>query len=397
MRDGEGKVLKFVGTTTDIDDQKRTEEALRIRESNLLQITETIPEMLWSASPDGVINYCNGRFLDYTGFGAEQLRSDGWAKVLHPDDVEATEGAWKSCVKSGAPYRVEVRTYHSADRTYRWCVTKALPLLDQEGRVVKWHGTVVDMHEWKQAQEELRQTQADLAHVARVATLNAMTVSLAHEVSQPLSGILTNANTSVRMLAADPPDLAGAVKTAWRTIRDANRAAEVIRRLRAMFSKTPPTMDKVDINDAAREVIALSADELQRKRALLQMDFAEDLPLVSADRVQLQQVILNLLLNAADAMSDVDDRPRTLRVETVLDDGGGVKLAVRDSGMGVDPRAVEKLFEAFYTTKAHGLGVGLSICRPIVESHDGRLWATPNDGPGATFSFCIPCASQDCA
>ncbi|MGJ7506571.1 AAA family ATPase [Variovorax sp. GT1P44] len=396
LRDEEGKVLRFVGTTTDIDDQKRTEEALRVRESNLLQITETIPEMLWSASPDGVINYCNGRFLDYTGFSTEQLMREGWMKVLHSDDVGPTEAAWRSCVKSGAPFRVEVRTFHSVDHTYRWCVTKALPLLDPEGRIVKWHGTVVDMHEWKQAQEDLRRTQADLAHVARVATLNAMTASLAHEVSQPLSGILTNANTSVRMLAADPPDLSGAAKTAWRTIRDANRAAEVIRRLRAMFSKTPPTKDKVDLNDAAREVIALSADELHRKRAFLQVDFAEELPLISADRVQLQQVILNLLLNAADAMAEVDDRPRTLLVKTMLDedDDGGVRLAVRDSGTGVDPRTVEKLFEAFYTTKAHGMGVGLSICRSIIESHDGRLWAMANDGPGATFSFCIPCATH---
>jgi signal transduction histidine kinase len=154
-------------------------------------------------------------------------------------------------------------------------------------------------------------------------------------------------------------------------------------------------MDRVDLNDAAREVIALSADELQRKRALLQMDFAEDLPFVIADRVQLQQVILNLLLNASDAMAEVDDRPRMLRVETGLDDEGGVKLAVRDSGMGVDPRAIEKLFEPFYTTKAHGMGVGLSICRSIIESHAGRLWAMANDGPGATFSFCIPYAPHD--
>jgi signal transduction histidine kinase len=215
-------------------------------------------------------------------------------------------------------------------------------------------------------------------------------------VSQPLSGILTNASTGLRMLATDPPNVAGAVETTRRTIRDANRASEVLNRIRAMFYKKAPAMERVDLNDAAREVIALSAGELQRKRALLQTDFAEDLPPVSADRVQLQQVILNLLLNAADAMAGIDDRPRTILVQTSLYDDGGVRLDVRDSGIGVDPHAVEKLFEAFYTTKANGMGVGLSICRSIIESHDGRLWAEANDDePGATFSFSIPPASGD--
>jgi C4-dicarboxylate-specific signal transduction histidine kinase len=222
-----------------------------------------------------------------------------------------------------------------------------------------------------------------------------MTASIAHEVNQPLAGILTNANTCVRMLAADPPNLAGAAETARRTIRDANRASEVIKRLRTMFSKDAPTTEKVDLNDAAQEVIILSAGELQRSRALLQTEFAENLPLVSADRVQLQQVILNLLLNAADAMAEVDDRPRKLLIQTGLLNDGGVKLTVRDSGTGLNPHTVEKLFTAFYTTKVNGMGVGLSICRLIIESHNGRIWAEANNGTGATFSFCVPSASRD--
>jgi signal transduction histidine kinase len=225
--------------------------------------------------------------------------------------------------------------------------------------------------------------------------MNAMTASIAHEVSQPLSGILMNASTCARMLAADPPNLAGAAETVRRMVRDANRATEVLSRIRAMFSGKAPTVELVDLNDAAREVIALSAGELQRRDALLRTDFASDLPLVRADRIQLQQVILNLILNAADAMAEVEDRPRMLLVETGLRDDGGVELAVRDSGVGVDPLAIEKLFEAFYTTKAHGMGIGLSICRTIIEDHNGRLWGEANDGPGATFSFCIPGASRD--
>ena len=217
-----------------------------------------------------------------------------------------------------------------------------------------------------------------------------MGVSIAHDVSQPLSGILTNANTGLRMLTADPPNLAGAAETARRTIRDANRASDIVSRLRTMFSKSAPTVGPIDLNDAAREVIALAAGELQKGRALVQTEFAEDLPVVNADRVQLQQVILNLVLNAAEAMAEVEDRPRKLVVETSLDEGGGVKLSVRDSGVGVDQSTVEKLFQAFYTTKANGMGVGLSICRSIIQSHAGRLWVEANPGSGATFSFSIP-------
>jgi PAS domain S-box-containing protein len=381
---------ELVGSAQDITESKLAEEALRASETNLREITETIPEMLWSASPDGAIDYCNGRFLEYTGFSHDQAMGNGWANTLHPDDRGSTAKIWKQCVKSGAPYRDEVRTFHAADHTYRWCVVRALPLRDLEGRILRWHGTVVDMHDWKRAQEDVRQAQADLAHVSRVATLNAMTASIAHEVSQPLSGILTNASTGARMLATNPPNLDGAAETIRRTIRDANRAAEMLNRIRAMFSKTAPTVEMIDLNETAQEVIALSAGELQKRGALLQTDFGGDLPLIRADRVQMQQVIMNLLLNAADAMLEVEDRPRTLLVRTGLNLDGSVELAVRDSGTGVDPDAMERLFEAFYTTKANGMGVGLSICRSIIESHDGRLWAAPNDGPGATFSFCVP-------
>ena len=194
------------------------------------------------------------------------------------------------------------------------------------------------------------------------------------------------------MLAADPPNLVGTAETIRRTIRDASRATGVIERLRAMFAKKAPTMEMVDLNDAAREVIAISSAELRRSNSDLQTDFAEALPAVSGDRVQLQQVILNLLLNAADAMAGIEDRPRTLQVQTQIHGGDSIKLIVRDSGVGIDPHGIEKLFDAFHTTKAHGLGIGLAISRSIIESHKGQLWAKANDGPGATFGFSIPCA-----
>ena len=390
LRNDDGTVAQL-GVARDITTRKQAEARLRESERNLRQLTETIPVMLWSATPEGAIDYCNARFLEYTGFDAEEVMGrDGFTKVLHPDDVDRTVQEWLSCIRTGASFQVEVRTFHAADATYRWCMTNARPLLDEHGRILKWYGTVVDMHDWRQAQEELRHTQEELAHMMRVITMGELTASIAHEVNQPLSGILTNAGTCLRMLAADPPDVAGACDTARRTIRDANRASEVIVRLRALFSGKELTTESMDLNEATREVIALSMNELQRHLVMLRPELADDLPLVTANRVQLQQVILNLLRNASDAMVGVDDGPRQLLIRTERDKGDRVRLTVQDVGVGLEPGVVDKLFQAFYTTKSNGMGIGLSVSRSIIEKHGGRLWGEPNDGPGATFAFSIP-------
>jgi signal transduction histidine kinase len=226
--------------------------------------------------------------------------------------------------------------------------------------------------------------------MTRVMTLGALTASIAHEVNQPLSGIITNASTCLNMLAADPPNLDGARATAQRTLRDGNRASEVIQRLRNLFAHKQPKTEPVDLNDATREVLALSAGELQNNRVTVRAELDAGLPAVTGDRIQLQQVILNLTLNAIDAMREVEDRPRNLLVATGREDTGRVCMSVRDSGVGIDPQSIEKLFGAFYTTKTHGMGIGLALSRSIIESHDGRLWASANDGPGATFAFSIP-------
>jgi len=260
---------------------------------------------------------------------------------------------------------------------------------DQHGRL-EYIGAIQDVTQQRRSEEALGKLRSELAHVARVTSLGALTASIAHEVNQPLSGIVTNASTSLRMLAADPPNVDGARETARRSIRDANRAADVITRLRALFAKKVPTAEPMDLNAATREVIALWRSELQRSRATLRAELAGDLPRVMGDRVQLQQVIINLLRNASDAMSGVDDRPRVIVIRTGLDGHDGVILSIQDAGVGFDQNGVDKLFEAFYTTKHDGMGIGLSISRSIIESHGGRLWAAPNDGPGVTFSFSIP-------
>jgi len=260
---------------------------------------------------------------------------------------------------------------------------------DAEGRL-EYIGAVQDVTQRRMSEEALERARSELAKIAGVTSLGVLTASIAHEVNQPLSGIITNASTCLRMLDADPPNVDGARETARRTIRDGNRASDVITRLRALFSKKEFTFELLDLNEVTREVIALSLSDLQRNRVALQSELAEDLPTITGDRIQLQQVILNLLRNASDAMVDVHDRPRQLLVRTEREDGDRVRVSVRDAGVGVDPRSMNKLFDAFYTTKSDGMGIGLSVSRSIIEGHQGRLWAESNDGPGATFSFSIP-------
>ncbi len=651
LRNEEGKVVRWYGTSTDIDDRKRAEEALRASESKLKNTINTIPTPAWSAHPDGYCDFINQPWLDYAGLTVEQGLGWGWGTAIHPDDLPGLVEYWQACLASGTLVDTEARM-RRFDGVYRWFLFRAKPLRDEAGNIIKWYGTNTDIDDRKRAEEQLRQEEkelkysearkaailesaldciltidhegritefnpaaehtfgyrrdevlgmplanvliplslrekhrqgfahylatgearvlgkriettairadgsefpielaisriplegppsftgylrditerkraereilrseaflaeaqhlsrigsfswrlrtdemiwseqlyrifqidrgtrvtfeligtrihaedlsvfqehiersrrdrsdvqlefrlqmpdgaikyvhvaahiredhgrleyfgavqdvterrlseealsaarSELSHMARVTSLGVLTASIAHEVNQPLAGIVTNAGTCLRMLAADPPNVDGACETARRTIRDGKRMSEVITRLRALYSKKEVTTEPMDLNEAAREVVALLWGELQKNGVVLQLDLADELPFVLGDRVQLQQVILNLLRNAADAMSGVDDRARLLLIRTERE-GDHARLSVRDAGVGLDPQAVGRLFEAFYSTKNDGMGIGLSVCRSIVESHHGRLWAAPNDGPGATFSFSVPIA-----
>ena len=262
-----------------------------------------------------------------------------------------------------------------------------------EGRPL-FIGALQDVTESKVAEEALNRARSELTHVARVTTLNALTASIAHEINQPLASLITNASICLRRLNADPPNVDGARETAMRTIRDGNRAGDVITRLRALYSKKEFTPEPLDLNEATREVIALSLSDLQRNSVILRSEFADDLPLVTGDRIQLQQVILNLVRNASEAMGSVEDRPRELLISTEQEGADRVRLSVKDSGIGFTREAADKLFQAFYTTKNDGMGIGLHVSQSIIEAHHGHLWATANDGPGATFSFAIPCEQK---
>jgi signal transduction histidine kinase len=307
---------------------------------------------------------------------------------VHPEDMPMMNESIERARAGGPDFEYSPRLL-MPDGSVRYVNAIAHGSRDAEGRL-EYIGAVQDVTQRRMSEEALEKARSELARIAGVTSLGVLTASIAHEVNQPLSGIITNASTCLRMLDADPPNVDGARETARRTIRDGNRASDVITRLRALFSKKEFTFELLDLNEVTREVIALSLSDLQRNRVALQLELAEDLPTIIGDRIQLQQVILNLLRNASDAMVDVHDRPRQLLVRTEREDGDRVRVSVRDAGVGVDPRSMNKLFDAFYTTKGDGMGIGLSVSRSIIEGHQGRLWAESNDGPGATFSFSIP-------
>ena len=306
---------------------------------------------------------------------------------IHPDDLtlfhEMTDRARHDA--NGFTYQLRLRLPNHTLKHVQLCARRCEGT-DSPGQYV---GAIQDITRHRISEETLGSVRCELARLARVSSLGALTASIAHEVNQPLTGIITNASTCLEMLGAETPDLDGARETARRTIRDGERACEVIARLRALFGNRGGKTECVDLNDAAREVIALSSSELHRQRVALRTELAENLPAVTGDRVQLQQVILNLMLNAAEAMSCINNRPRQLLVRTDLDGPDRVSLSVQDAGVGLGQPDVERLFEAFYTTKSGGMGIGLSVSRSIIESHRGRLWAEPNSGPGATFAFSL--------
>ncbi len=307
---------------------------------------------------------------------------------IHPDDLTAIAGVAARARETGADFEGELRLLIPGN-SIKYLHVTAHVAQDHRGRL-EYIGAAQDITPRRLAEEALAKARSEIASVARASTLGVLTASIAHEVNQPLSGIITNSGTCLRMLSTDPPNIEGARETARRTMRDGNRASDVITRLRTLYSKKELSPESMDLNDATREVTSLTLSEMQRNRVILRQELADNLPLITGDRIQLQQVILNLLRNASDAMSAVDDRPRELLVKTELEDGDGIRLSVQDTGVGFKPEVADRLFQAFYTTKSDGMGIGLSISRSIIEAHRGRLWATINNGPGVTFSFSIP-------
>jgi PAS domain S-box-containing protein len=383
---------RMVGFTADITERKLVEEELRRSEAFLAEGQHlaklgnfswgvTTERIMWSEQLYRIFEFEPGTTITLELIGSR----------VHPDDMPMLHEMVDMAQRRVPQFEFEHRLLmpDGSIKHLHLIAHRTDGYLDD----LEYIGAVQDVTQRQVAQEALSDARSELARTARMMSLGVLTASIAHEVNQPLSGIVTNASTCVRMLDADPPNIDGARETARRTIRDGNRASDVIARLRALFRKKDSTIEPVDLNEAVREVLALSRSEFQKSQLIVQTELEKNIPLVDGDRVQLQQVILNLLLNAADSMKAVDDRARNLTVATSTVADGEVRVSVRDEGTGFAAGDAEKLFSAFYTTKEMGMGIGLSVSRSIIESHRGRLWATPNDGPGATFCFSIPCAA----
>jgi len=393
--------LTAVTITILVGRARRSVEAVALRD-RLQVIIDTIPAMVWSISPDGSSDFLNKRFRDYTGLSLEDIRDWArmdalhrpWMNALRPDDRSMDE--WSAALAPGEPFEKEARL-RQFDGEYRRFLLRFVPLRNERGSIVEWYAKSTDIEDLRRAEEELRRREArlrdaqmELAHANRVTTTGQLAASIAHEVSQPISATLTNANAARRWLGAEPPDLEEVRQALDRIIRDGGRASDLIGRIRALVRKAPPLNDQLDINETILEVIALTRSELRNSRTLLQTQLADGVPLISGDRVQLQQVMLNLILNAVEAMSGSSEATRELLIKTEQDGPGTVLVAVRDSGPGLKSESLDRVFDAFYTTKPGGMGMGLSICRSIVEGHGGRVWAMPNLPQGATFQFTLP-------
>jgi C4-dicarboxylate-specific signal transduction histidine kinase len=373
----------------DIEDRKRAQEDVRRSEAFLAEAQRltSVGSFSWRVATDE-INWSEELYRIYEFDPGIKVTIDVIRTRVHPEDLTLYEKMVEQARNGADDFEWQYRLL-MPDQSIKHMHAVAQATRDPSGQL-EYIAAVRDVTARRLSDEALDKARLELAHVTRVMTLGALTASIAHEVNQPLSGIITNASTCVRMLDAEPPNVDGARETAQRTIRDGRRASDVITRLRALFTKRDAVTESVDLNEATLEVIALSQSELERNRVVMRTALADQLPPVTGDRVQLQEVILNLVRNASDAMSTIDDRPRQLLIKTEPDEGDQVRLTVQDAGIGFDPQAMKKLFEAFYTTKDEGMGIGLSVSRSIIESHHGRLWATPNEGPGATFSFSIP-------
>ncbi|HEX2543659.1 MAG TPA: PAS domain S-box protein [Ramlibacter sp.] len=388
FRNEAGTITKWYGANTDIEDRKRAEAELRraynsFRDAQRLSktgsfITDlTRDDHSWSEETYRIFGFEPGSTIS-----VQRL-----LEVIHPEDGPGFVQLLARGV-SGVDVHFSFRVVPAPGAVKH--VRGVAHVVEQVTGRPMLVGAMQDVTETVQAEDALNRARSELAHVARVTSLSLLTASITHEVSQPLSGVVTNANTAGRMLNASPPNVEGAREALRRILRDGNRGAEVIARLRAMFSKKDMTLEPMDLNAAAREVVALSMAEIRRNRVILQQEFAEPLPLVLGDRIQLQQVILNLLRNGCEAMGGIEHRPRTLVIRTLAHGPGMVRLAVSDAGPGLSPQVLEKLFDPFFTTKAGGMGIGLSVSRFIIERHLGRLWAECNEDGGASFSFCIP-------
>jgi PAS domain S-box-containing protein len=392
-RDEHGRIIGWYGHTQDIDDQKKAEAALRERERELRLLVDTVPSLIWLMTPEGLPYYFNKRFVDWAGVeSGDAAAGPGrplaiYAEIIHPDDRAEALALLRESIATGEPLSLKYRL-RGKDGEYRWFDSRLQPLRDEVGAIIRWYGVNLDVDDEVRSQEALRLADERLSRALRAASLSELSVSIAHELNQPLQAVVANAGAFKRWLRADPPNFENATRISEKIIRDAESAAQVLGRIRALFAQATDQRKPVDINAVITEVCDLLIDKLQAGNVRLETQLDPHLPETTADHVQIEQVVFNLLRNSIEAMQAVDARSRVLKITTRRLGEDRLEVEVQDQGPGIsDP---DRIFEPFYTTKPDGMGMGLAICRSIIEGHGGRLRAENIATGGAAIAFILP-------
>jgi PAS domain S-box-containing protein len=389
----EGALLEAMAATVDVTQRKRTEQALRESEQSLRSAIDGIPGLVGVLAPNGELEAVNRQIFEYCGQTLEELRNWGTNGTIHPDDLPHVAEIFTKSIAAGVPYGTEARL-RRFDGEYRWFDIRGIPVRGASDRIVRWYSLLTDIEDRTQALARLQQMQSDFSHMNRVSMMGELAASLSHEILHPIATARNNARAGMRFLEMNPPNL-GEVKEAFGcVVRDADRASDIVGRMRDHIKKAPPRKERFDLNAAINEVLVLAQSVSHRNGVSVRTLLADGVVPVVGDRIQLQQVLLNLILNAAEAMGPVEEGEREVLISTEQDQIGAL-VAVRDSGPGIDSAHLDRVFDAFYTTKSSGTGMGLAICRSIIDAHGGKLWAEANEPRGAAFQFTLPAAQED--
>nr|WP_233287105.1 AAA family ATPase [Bradyrhizobium oropedii] len=390
FKEGSDEGVAFV---LDLTERKRVEEALRESERSLRSAIDGIPGLVAILAPNGEVEAVNRQILEYCGATLDQMKSWGTNGTIHHEDLPSLAEVFTRSIAAGIPYRTEARI-RRFDGEYRWFDIGGIPVRDASGRISRWYALLTDIEDRTQALARLQQMQSDFAHMNRVSMMGELAASLSHEVLHPIAAARNNARAGVLFLERSPPNLDKAKVAFGCVVKDADRAKDIVGRVRDQIKKAPPRKERFDLNEAIDEMIVMMQSTIAKNRIVVRAHLMDGLVPIWGDRVQLQQVLLNLALNAAEAMGSVEEGTRELVISTEQDQTGAL-VAVRDSGPGIDPANLDRVFDTFYTTKSSGTGMGLSICRSIINAHGGKLWAEANKPRGAVFQFTLPDVEED--